>query len=119
MTPDLIYIYIKKKRVGADSKKKKEGPVQIYRHKSSVKRIYINKLKPKQRGEGLEKQQNNCTIPPFKSPLCQTFFHNDDVCIITSGAHHTESSSHPGASFLEDLQRRKNKDGVNAPLVQR
>lgn len=31
------------------------------------------------------------------------------VCIITSGARHTDPSSHPGASFLKDLQGQRGK----------
>lgn len=45
-------------------RKKKKGPVQIYRHKSSVNRlIYINKLKPKLRGRGRKINKINAQSP--------------------------------------------------------
>lgn len=52
----------------------------MYRHKLSVNRlIYIKKLKKKKKErKKLEGKQNKCT-PHFKSPLCHTFFHIDDM----------------------------------------
>lgn len=56
----------------------------MYRHKLSVNRlIYIKKLKKKKKKKKrkekkVEGKQNKCT-PHFKSPLCHTFFHIDDM----------------------------------------
>lgn len=91
-------------------RKKKKGPVQIYRHKSSVNRlIYINKLKPKLRGRGRKINKINAQSPLWISIVPNVLSQRWYVCIITSGARHTESSSHPGASFLKDLQGQRRK----------
>lgn len=91
-------------------RKKKKGPVQIYRHKPSVNRlIYINKLKAKLRGRGRKINKINAQSPLWISIVPNVLSQRWYVCIITSGARHTESSSHPGASFLKDLQGQRRK----------
>ena len=55
-------------------KKKKRSSLNVQAQIVSKQTYLHQEIKTKNRG----KTQNKCT-PPFKSPLCQTFFHKDDM----------------------------------------
>lgn len=120
LNPDMIKK--KKKELVLIQKKRKRSSLNI--QAQIVNQTYLHQqIKTKTEGEVVEKQQflHNPSAPtPWISIMPNVLSQRWYVCIITSGARHTESSSHPGASFLKDLQgqRHKNKDGVNVPPVQ-
>lgn len=90
---------IQKKRKRSSSNIQAQIVSQTYLHQQ---------IKTKGEGEGPEKQQNNCTIlPHWISIVPNVLSQRRYVCIVTSGARRTKSSSHPGASFLKDLQGQR------------